>query len=355
MGGGGSTSTSGTFAPEVRGLFNSSSNALIKQQNENPLGQYNFEHPLDVAGTDPFQQMGAQLIGGGANPTGLDALTLQSILRMPGLAGAGPTTGQYDYGNDPGLQDIMQFLNPSFASSPSANDYRGSNPAGPFSHQTGAPAPETDLSGLDQALAPNPPQAGAGAGAGGQTTPAGSPGTPPGAPGAASDEGAQFYKDWNGQLRRVETGNAGRHIGIAGHGQAQFGDDGFLNPLYEQGSQGLATTPNQQRERFGRVWDSSAADGTPANASWQHPNETMSLQDLISHGGADAAQATAFQNRFGTLPTAANNWGRGSTPAPAAPAAAASAPTAPAAITGNGAQRAATYQSNRNRARTVTR
>lgn len=114
MGGGGTTTTSGLIPAELRGLYRGSADALLNQQQANPLGQYNEANPMQVAGTNPFMDMGMSLIAGGAQPSGVDALSLQSILRGVGMAGAGPTTGQYDYGNEASLADIGGFLNPTF-------------------------------------------------------------------------------------------------------------------------------------------------------------------------------------------------------------------------------------------------
>lgn len=114
MGGGGSTSTMGSIAPELRGLYTSSANALVGQQKANPLGGYNEAHPMQVEGPNALQRYGASMMMGGDLPTGLDALALQSILRSPGLAGAGPTTGAYDYGAEAGLGDYQSFMQPFF-------------------------------------------------------------------------------------------------------------------------------------------------------------------------------------------------------------------------------------------------
>lgn len=128
MGGGsGKTSTTGTVAPEFQPLFAKSGQSLIEQQIANPLGQYNEEHPLRVGGANQLQEAGAQTLMGNNLPTGLDALTLQSILRMPGLAGAGPTTGHYNYGREAGLKNDLAFMQPvsgqggGLDSSPSGN------------------------------------------------------------------------------------------------------------------------------------------------------------------------------------------------------------------------------------------
>jgi hypothetical protein len=148
IGGGGSTTTSGIIPPELQGLYTGSAGSLLKEQKANPLSNYNASNPLQVAQANQLQNYGAQEIVNSGQPSGLNALSLQSILRMPGLAGAGPTTGQYNYGSEAGLGDLMSYI--------------GGAP-GQFDKTPNSTQTPPDYSTLKDALAaPPPPQGGQG-------------------------------------------------------------------------------------------------------------------------------------------------------------------------------------------------
>lgn len=147
---------------ELQPLFHGASQALLGQMQNNPVDQYNAEHPLNVEGANPLQAYGASLIGGGGLPSGLDALTLQSILRQPGLAGAGPTTGVYNYGAESGLGDLSAFLNPRHAEFP-GSVYSGDSGVGTFNSNPSHQDQPLDFSQLGNVMGP----AGGGGGPGG--------------------------------------------------------------------------------------------------------------------------------------------------------------------------------------------
>lgn len=186
MGGGGTTSTTGIIPYELRGLYRGSADALLGQQGSNPLGQYNEANPMQVAGPDPLQNWGASLIAGGAGPSGLDALTLQSIMRGPGMAAAGPTTGSYDYGSEGSLSDFGDFLSPMFGTGGQFEGFnmRGTTPGQGAQESYGQTPGAPDYSSLQSLLGPftggpgAPPGPGGGPGAP-PPSPGGGPGAPP--------------------------------------------------------------------------------------------------------------------------------------------------------------------------------
>ena len=249
MGGGGSTSTMGAIAPELRKLYIESADALVNQQGANPLGQYNDPHALGVAGANPLQQYGAGMMMGGNLPTGLDGLALQSILRSPGLAGAGPTTGAYNYGSESGLQDMMAFLNPQYGTAPGLDYYARSTPGqgyenvSPMAAQQG---PYDQGYNLSDILRQSPPSPGGGGGGfqlptnnnGGPASPSwagyGALGGPQGqaGPGSSAAQYLSQYLDPKSVAAAAGGGVRG------GSGQGYFDTDGRWREIMAPGANG---------------------------------------------------------------------------------------------------------------------
>lgn len=107
--------SSGTIAPEFAPLVQGSSNQILNYQGQNPLVGYGNSNPAPVAGISPLQQEGMGATSALFNNPWTDALALQSILRLPGAAGAGPTTGSENLAGLPSLAALFGSINPGYS------------------------------------------------------------------------------------------------------------------------------------------------------------------------------------------------------------------------------------------------
>lgn len=112
--GGGGTSSNPTIPPEFKPLITGAVSRYVSQQSANPISGYNTPNPMDVEGLSPQQQMAMGMMGGSMFGSPLELLALQASQRGAGMAGAGPTTGQYDPTGEMGLQDWAQMIQPYF-------------------------------------------------------------------------------------------------------------------------------------------------------------------------------------------------------------------------------------------------
>lgn len=236
FGGSGTTSTEGSIAPELRPLYESSAQALMGQQEANDIGQYNEAHPMGVAGANPLQQFGASMMMGGNLPTNLDALALQGINRQTGLAGAGPTTGQYDYEAEAGLGDMKNFMNPTtgYVNGEDGFAFPRSDQTGDLPNMAPSGAPNAPNYDLSDVLAPPP---GGGGGQGGFQLPTGNYGSDPSAPGGGTLPGG----------RPGQTGAFPDLQGSDGGGQRMsdiFGGGGFRGTPEQQAAAASSAARN---------------------------------------------------------------------------------------------------------------
>jgi hypothetical protein len=105
--GGSSTTTQATLAPELRPLFSGSVARMLGLQQASPVTDFLGRNAQQTAPLSQSEREGISLQRGLQKPSGLSALTLQQILRMPQLAAAGPGTGVV---NNQGIPDMATFL-----------------------------------------------------------------------------------------------------------------------------------------------------------------------------------------------------------------------------------------------------
>lgn len=330
---GGGTSSNPVIPPEFAPLINASVGHMVAQQGANPIGQYNGSNPMGTEGLTPAQQMAMGVSAGNLQNNPLQYLAAQAAQRAAGMSGAGPTTGSYDPSGEMGLQDWAQLMNPYFgqggemgnqvAPTITLGDAAGSNvnpQGGPGVNYQGGPP---NMS----ATPPGSPGTSGGALPGADLSPA-----PPPAPGQSPGNGGgapQFYRDPSGNLRVADPSQAGRVEGTNVHGQGVVNSQGMLQQFFMPASQGQAPAGGAQ---LGRGSMTARPTDPAAAAAWDrvmraHPGATVSNQQAATPQGVSMqdvmsdprgqAYANAYAHRFDAIPTAANNWGRGSaSPAP---------------------------------------
>lgn len=150
--GGGGTSSTPMIPPEFAPLINSSVGNMIDQQGFNPISQYNAGNPMGVQGMTQGQDYGMGAMAGSLQTNPMQFLAAQAAQRAAGMAGAGPTTGQYDPSNEMSLQDWGQYMNPYMGQGGEMGQQTG-NPVNPGGNQHPAPlapsgpAPGTSFGG----------------------------------------------------------------------------------------------------------------------------------------------------------------------------------------------------------------
>jgi len=161
MGKGGTTQTQPTIPPELRPLYESSVRGVMEQQRQAPLGGFNERYPAETAQLSPTERNAIGQSYGLFNAPGVEALALQSIMGLPELAAAGPTTGQYQP-SELGIDQYYNALSGPFYGQ-TGEDYNpgglSSNPPqwGPFGPEPG-PGPEPPPPGPGPGPGPPPPE-----------------------------------------------------------------------------------------------------------------------------------------------------------------------------------------------------
>lgn len=130
----GSTSdTMGQIDPALLPLFQQSASSLMGYQQQNPLTGFSGSYPQQTAQLTPLEQMGMGNTATLGQPSYLQAMALGNIMNADEYAGAGPTTGQPNSGNDLSLQQLMQFLSPQQAQINAGSGNYSPPPLGPGS------------------------------------------------------------------------------------------------------------------------------------------------------------------------------------------------------------------------------
>ncbi len=111
MGSGGTTSNP-TIPDEFRPFVTGTMGQWMGQQALNPISGYNGNNAMDVEGMTPFQQLAMGYSAGNLQNSPQDLLAMQAAQRAAGMAGSGPTTGQYNPSGEMGLQDWAQMMDP---------------------------------------------------------------------------------------------------------------------------------------------------------------------------------------------------------------------------------------------------
>lgn len=159
MGGkGGSVTSSAMIPDELKSLYTGAVKDINDYARANPLSQFGAPQPEGVAGLSYQQRLGLGNVPGlfGASP--LEALSLQSIMQTPALAGATSTSGTPNFSGQPSLLDYYGAL--------------GGAGAGPSAYQ------DPNVAAIPQAP--------------GQTTPTGpGPGPGPGPDGGGGEGGTR--------------------------------------------------------------------------------------------------------------------------------------------------------------------
>ncbi len=134
----GETTTTATLAPELRPLFTGSVKQMLGLQGAAPVTDYLGRNVQRTVPLSQSEREGIGLARGLSTPSGLSALALQQILRMPQLAGAGPGTGRART-NAPDIRTLLSVLqNPAPALAAGPGNI-GAAPFGPEPRPPGLP------------------------------------------------------------------------------------------------------------------------------------------------------------------------------------------------------------------------
>jgi hypothetical protein len=110
--GSGDTTSNPTIPDEFRPFVTGTMGQWMGQQAANPIGAYNGNNAMDVEGMTPLQQLAMGYSAGNLQNSPQDLLAMQAAQRAAGMAGSGPTTGQYNPQGEMGLQDWAQLMDP---------------------------------------------------------------------------------------------------------------------------------------------------------------------------------------------------------------------------------------------------
>lgn len=166
----------GQIDPALLPLLTGASNQILTYQGQNPISGYGAPQQQPIAGISPIEQYGMGAVPNLFNTPRTDALALQAIMRMPGAAGAGPTTGRENLSGLPSLSALYGLVqNPVQAYTPAASstapigplpdtsyNYDPTAPGGPDYHpppSTPGPVPQDPTAPIypnDPDLPPDP-------------------------------------------------------------------------------------------------------------------------------------------------------------------------------------------------------
>jgi len=133
--GGGESISTATLAPELRPLFNSAVAQMQAIEGNSPVTSFLGRNPQNTVPLSQSEREGIGMARGLENPSGINALALQQILRLPGLAGAGPGTGVARTDNVPDIRTLLNSLQNPTPTQPINNYVPG--PFGPDPHPGG--------------------------------------------------------------------------------------------------------------------------------------------------------------------------------------------------------------------------
>src|SRR6185369_15012747 len=102
----------GTIDPALEPFFIQSAKGMQNYQNQNPLTGFAGNNPEQTAGLTPLEYYGMGGTAALTQESPLSALALNNILNSTAMAGAGPTTGQFDPSQGLSLADLVQLMNP---------------------------------------------------------------------------------------------------------------------------------------------------------------------------------------------------------------------------------------------------
>ena len=106
------TESDPTIPREFQPFITSALHDYRAQHELNPIDQYNAANPMAVESMSPYQRLAMGFAAGNLQQSPLTSIALQAAQRGAGMAGSGPTTGQYDVGGEMGLQDWAQLMQP---------------------------------------------------------------------------------------------------------------------------------------------------------------------------------------------------------------------------------------------------
>lgn len=300
--GSGGTESSPTLPDEFRPFITGTLGRYMGGQALNPISGYFGNNAMDVEGMTPFQQLAMGYSAGNMQQSPMDLMAMQAAQRAAGMAGAGPTTGQYNAQGEMGLQDWAELMNPYVArggelgqtTAPTdfLHDAEGGNapPQGPLppNYQGGPP-----VVGGGQPNSPPYPGGGGGSNPGQPPAPGGGGGAPPfsggGQPGPWRGRG---MSPLDNQGLRDAFMNATEKYGV--------GTSGF------DANTGFATLSGLPGNDagYGRGAQSFSFGGHGA------PAARMDLQDMFLGQGMDRQAANSASNEIaeaGRL-AAQSNW-----------------------------------------------
>ena len=106
------TNSQGQIDPALMPFFLQSARGMQDYQTQNPLTGFAGPNPEQTAGLTPLEYYGMGNTAGLTQQSPLSALALGDILNSGAMAGAGPTTGQYDPSQGLSLADLVNLMNP---------------------------------------------------------------------------------------------------------------------------------------------------------------------------------------------------------------------------------------------------
>jgi hypothetical protein len=106
------TNSQGQIDPALMPFFLQSARGMQDYQTQNPLTGFAGSNPEQTAGLTPLEYYGMGGTAALTQESPLSALALGNIMNSTAMAGAGPTTGQYDPSRGLSLADLVNLMNP---------------------------------------------------------------------------------------------------------------------------------------------------------------------------------------------------------------------------------------------------
>jgi len=106
------TNSQGQIDPALMPFFLQSARGMQDYQTQNPLTGFAGSNVEQTAGLTPLEYYGMGGTASLTNESPLSALALNNIMNSTAMAGAGPTTGQFDPSQGMSLADLVSLMNP---------------------------------------------------------------------------------------------------------------------------------------------------------------------------------------------------------------------------------------------------